>query len=176
MKWKRYNRYSLPPEGVEVLAYNSKWVSDPNSKEVILGKNPKGIRIGRLSNGIFYSASYFESYGYHEYEALEETPEYWLELPEYPESENHKIRMWIARDEGIYEEPDDRKPQKGKLHLFYDTPIIERDHDTNTMKWGYARCIGEIPSHMYPFIEECTRHEIIGEVEKREDYIFEEEP
>lgn len=40
----------------------------------------------------------------------------------------------------------------------------------------YARCIGEIPSHMYPFIEECTRHEIIGEVEKREDYIFEEEP
>lgn len=66
MKWKRYNRYSLPPEGVEVLAYNSKWVSDPNSKEVILGKNPKGIRIGRLSNGIFYSASYFESYGYHE--------------------------------------------------------------------------------------------------------------
>lgn len=69
-------------------------------------------------------------------------------------------------------------PYSDKTHDYvFNVTYVNGDcKDTHTMKWGYARCIGEIPSHMYPFIEECTRHEIIGEVEKREDYIFEEEP
>jgi hypothetical protein len=41
---------------------------------------------------------------------------------------------------------------------------------------SYKGCTEEIPSYMYPFIEECTRHEIKGEIEKEEDYILEEEP
>lgn len=73
-----------------------------------------------------------------------------------------EIRMWIARDEGIYEDEMDDEPQVGKLHLFYDTPLWHRDSETNTFKFDCARCIGEIPSYMYPWIEEGCCYEISG--------------
>lgn len=67
--------------------------------------------------------------------------------------------MWIARDEGIYDE-DYEVLEKGKLHLFYDKPIIEMDDNTNTWKFGSARCIGEVPSYMYPSIQERDCYEL----------------
>lgn len=69
------------------------------------------------------------------------------------------IKMWIARDEGIYNE-DYELVEKGKLHLFYDKPLKHIDSQTNTTKFDCARCIGEIPSYMYPQIEECAYFEI----------------
>lgn len=38
--------------------------------------------------------------------------------------------MWIARDEGIYND-DYEVLEGGKLHLFYDTPLVHRDTKTN---------------------------------------------
>lgn len=70
-----------------------------------------------------------------------------------------KIRMWIARDEGIYDD-DYELLEKGKLHLFYDTPLVHNDQETNTLKFDCARCIGEIPSYMYPWIEEGDCYEL----------------
>ena len=67
--------------------------------------------------------------------------------------------IYIARDEGIWYHEDDHKTQ-GKLHLFYDTPLIHRDAQTNTLKFDCARCIAEIPSYMYPDIKEGDCYEI----------------
>ena len=67
--------------------------------------------------------------------------------------------IYIARDEGICYDEDERKSQ-GNLHLFYDTPLIHRDPQTNTLKFDCARCIAEIPSYMYPDIEEGDCYEI----------------
>lgn len=67
-----------------------------------------------------------------------------------------KIKFWIARDEGIYLEEDDRKPQPGKLHIFYDTPEILYDRVNNNKYFGNARVICEIPSYMFPEIKEGT--------------------
>lgn len=61
--------------------------------------------------------------------------------------------MWIARDGGIYND-DYEVLEEGKLHLFYDTPLVHRDTKTNILKFDCARCIGEIPSYMYPWIKE----------------------
>lgn len=70
-----------------------------------------------------------------------------------------KIRMWIARDEGIYDD-DYELVEKGKLHLFYDTPLVHRDTETNILKFDCARCIGEIPNYMYPWIKEGDCYEL----------------
>ena len=67
--------------------------------------------------------------------------------------------MYIARDEGICYDEDERKSQ-GKLHLFYDTPLINKNPQTNTWKFDCARCIAEIPSYMYPDIKEGDCYEI----------------
>ena len=67
--------------------------------------------------------------------------------------------IYIARDEGVWYDEDDHKTQ-GKLHLFYDTPLIHRDAQTNTLKFDCARCIAEIPSYMYPDINEGDCYEI----------------
>ena len=67
--------------------------------------------------------------------------------------------MYIARDEGICYDEDEHKSQ-GQLHLFYDTPLIDKDPQTNTLKFDCARCIAEIPSYMYPDIKEGDCYEI----------------
>ena len=67
--------------------------------------------------------------------------------------------IYIARDDGICYDEDERKTQ-GKLHLFYDTPLIDKDPQTNTLKFDCARCIAEIPSYMYPEIKEGDCYEI----------------
>ena len=67
--------------------------------------------------------------------------------------------IYIARDEGICYDEDEPKSQ-GKLHLFYDTPLIDKDPQTNTLKFGCARCIAEIPSYMYLEIKEGDCYEI----------------
>ena len=73
--------------------------------------------------------------------------------------------MYIARDEGVRYDGDDHKSQ-GKLHLFYDTPLIRRDPQTNTWKFDCARCIAEIPSYMYPDIKEGDCYEISISMDK----------
>ena len=73
--------------------------------------------------------------------------------------------MYIARDEGVCYDEDDYKSQ-GKLHLFYDTPLLHRDSKTNTLKFDCARCIVEIPSYMYPDIKEGDCYEISISMDK----------
>ena len=67
--------------------------------------------------------------------------------------------IYIARDEGVCYDEDDHKSQ-GKLHLFYDKPLIHKDLQTNTRKFDCARCIAEIPSYMYPDIKDGDCYEI----------------
>ena len=67
--------------------------------------------------------------------------------------------IYIARDEGICYDEEERKSQ-GKLHLSYDTPLINIDPKTNTRKFDCARCIVEIPSYMYQEIKEGDCYEI----------------
>ena len=73
--------------------------------------------------------------------------------------------MYIARDEGVRYDEDDHKSQ-GKLHLFYGTPLIHRDSQTNTWKFDCARCIAEIPSYMYPDIKDGDCYEISISMDK----------
>ena len=83
-----------------------------------------------------------------------------LEMHDMDRMEDGKLgTIYIARDEGICYDEDEHKSQ-GKLHLFYDTPLIHTDPQTNTRKFDYARCIAEIPSHMYPEIKEGDCYEI----------------
>lgn len=67
--------------------------------------------------------------------------------------------IYIARDEGEYYDEYKRKKQ-GNLHLFYDTPLIHKDPQTNTLKFDCARCIAEIPNYMYPDIKDGDCYEI----------------
>ena len=73
--------------------------------------------------------------------------------------------MYIARDEGVCYDEDKYKSQ-GKLHLFYDTPLIHKEPKTNTLKFDCARCIAEIPSYMYPDIKEGDCYEISISMDK----------
>lgn len=67
-------------------------------------------------------------------------------------------KMWLARDEAIL--PDDFKVREedayrfGKLHLFYDTPLLEYEEETHKQVWCCARKCCEIPSYMFPNIKE----------------------
>lgn len=65
-------------------------------------------------------------------------------------SKNNKVlTLYIARDERTYKKDDtDHLEVYGKLHIFYDTPIL-RDG-----KWELSRLIGEIPGYMFPDIKE----------------------
>ena len=75
--------------------------------------------------------------------------------------------MYIARDEGVcYDEDEDDHKSQGKLHLFYDKPLIHRVPQTNTRKFDCARCIAEIPSYMYPEIKDGDCYEIIISMDK----------
>lgn len=73
--------------------------------------------------------------------------------------------MYIARDEGVCYDEDKYKSQ-GKLHLFYDKPLIHKDLQTNTRKFDCARCIAEIPSYMYPEIKDGDCYEISISMDK----------
>lgn len=66
---------------------------------------------------------------------------------------NYKI--WIARDEGLYDSKDEDTKLVGKLHMFYDSPELLYNSMTNSMNWGNARRICELPSYMYPNVEDC---------------------
>ena len=78
---------------------------------------------------------------------------------------NH-ISLYIARDEGYvihYDEGGSEKVQ-GKLHIFYERPLLEYVQCSYNQvqqitvdghfEWKMARCIGEIPSYMFPEIQE----------------------
>lgn len=62
-------------------------------------------------------------------------------------------KIWIARDEGTWDE--DGLRQEGRLHAFYDTPVLLKADD-GLMRWTNAREIAEIPGYMYPEIADRT--------------------
>ena len=69
-----------------------------------------------------------------------------LEMHDMDRMEDGKLgTIYIARDEGVCYDEGERKSQ-GNLHLFYDTPLINIDSQTNTRKFDCARCIAEIPT------------------------------
>lgn len=90
MKYNKYEEPTLPPVGVEVIAFNHKWINEDF--------NPKGTRVGfRTSNGDFISAywwDYQDSYitiadwicrdnpEFSEELANSIIPEYWIEIPD----------------------------------------------------------------------------------------------
>ena len=50
-KWHKFSE-ELPPEGVEVIAYNMKWVDNDYNKN--------GVRVGFLNDGGFVYAFYWD--------------------------------------------------------------------------------------------------------------------
>lgn len=87
---------------------------------------------------------------------------------------NH-ISLYVARDEGYvvhYDDGDFEKVQ-GRLHIFYERPLLEYVQSSYNkerqmtvdghFEWKMARCIGEIPSYMFPEIQEkkCLRFDSI---------------
>lgn len=67
--------------------------------------------------------------------------------------------MWLARDEAVI--PHDIRVREddvyrfGKLHLFYDTPLLGYSEEISHIKtWSCARPCCEIPSYMFPNIKE----------------------
>ena len=78
---------------------------------------------------------------------------------------NH-ISLYVARDEGYvvhYNDGDSEKIQD-RLHIFYERPLLEYVQSSYNQErqmsidghfeWKMARCIGEIPSYMFPEIQE----------------------
>lgn len=72
---------------------------------------------------------------------------------------NKNSKLYIARDEGIYDD-DYNYVKPGKLQIFYDTPKIICNDITGTYRYGLARVVSEIPSYMYPDIQEGECYEI----------------
>ena len=78
---------------------------------------------------------------------------------------NH-ISFYVARDEGYAIHYDDGGSEKvqGKLHIFYERPLLEyvqcfynqvqQITVDGHFEWKMARGIGEIPSYMFPEIQE----------------------
>ena len=85
LMWHEFKGVSLPPEDVDVLAYNKKWIDEDF--------NPKGIRIGFREEDRFYSAqrnddSNYSTHcsddnDYYDHNGKDELPEYWVEIPEF---------------------------------------------------------------------------------------------
>ena len=81
--WHKFMEGSLPPEDVDVIAYNKKWIDADN--------NPKGVRIGFRIEDRFYSAQWdgdsnysthcSDDNDYYEHNGKDELPEYWIEIP-----------------------------------------------------------------------------------------------
>lgn len=66
--------------------------------------------------------------------------------------------LWIARDKRQqHPKYPDELELHGKLHVFYELPTLEGG------KWIKARQLGgEIPSYMFPELEECCCQKFIG--------------
>ena len=66
--------------------------------------------------------------------------------------------LWIARDKRQqHPKYHDELEIHGSFHVFYDSPILKNG------KWTLARQLGEeIPSYMFPELEECCRQKFIG--------------
>lgn len=69
LTWHKFMEGSLPPEDVDVLAYNKKWIDEDF--------NSKGIRIGFRVEDRFYSAQWDGDSN----NDKDELPEYWIEIP-----------------------------------------------------------------------------------------------
>lgn len=68
-------------------------------------------------------------------------------------------KIWLARDEAVV--PYDIRVREdeiyrfGKLHLFYDTPLLgPADDGSHRQVWSCARLCCEVPSYMFPNIKE----------------------
>ena len=77
-------------------------------------------------------------------------------------------KLWIARDEAVFEDSNEREYYiehedenilnlKGELNIFYDKPELGCDNNGNNV-WMNARKIATIPSYMFPEIkcEHCA--------------------
>lgn len=70
-----------------------------------------------------------------------------------------KTKLWVARDEAIVPEEDEHFLEKcpeqeyrwGKLHIFYDRPLLEVVNGVH--KWGSARKLVTIDSYYFPDIK-----------------------
>lgn len=90
-KWVKYEKKSLPPIGVEVIAYSKKWINQDF--------NPRGFRVGfRTGDNDFISAywwDYQDDYigisgwkcegnpEFSEELVKNREPEYWMEIPDF---------------------------------------------------------------------------------------------
>lgn len=89
---------------------------------------------------------------------------------------------YIARD-GNSKDKGSNYTILGKLHLFYDIPVLIYDIETDTRKFENARIISELPSYMYLEIKggECyelnfdKNHRIIPKIEKQPEEIKKQE-
>ena len=89
MEWINYSKQK-PPLGEEVIAYNKKWIDEDF--------NPKGTRVGFLSDNGFISAFWWDTQD--DYIAIDKSkvdtnpfffqrhvdntePEYWMEIPKF---------------------------------------------------------------------------------------------
>lgn len=72
--------------------------------------------------------------------------------------ENRLWKLYVARDERqVDSNNDDELEIYGRLHVFYDNPILEHG------KWQHARQLGgEIPPYMFPELEEGCCQKFIG--------------
>lgn len=94
-------------------------------------------------------------------------------------SQNNEVKelsLWIARDDSVI--PDDMEhyiemhPEEeirfAKLHIFYDTPILEYNYDWYNGKprysWKNARIMTEVPSYMFPEIKMQTCVKFTGNI------------
>ena len=66
------------------------------------------------------------------------------------------MKLWVARNEGYYDEEDEDLRITGELLVCYDKPILEYDSNKGRMVWKYSRVMHEAPSYMFPEIEEQT--------------------
>ena len=66
------------------------------------------------------------------------------------------LKLWIARNEGYYDDEDENLRITGELLICYDQPILEYDSDKRRKMWKYSRIMHEAPSYMFPEIEEMT--------------------
>lgn len=78
------------------------------------------------------------------------------------------IKIWIARDEGEW---DEDAQKIGNLHIFYDSPELLFDGERKILHWSNARMIAQLPSYMYPQIKdkECF---VFNDIKLYKSYSF----
>lgn len=83
-----------------------------------------------------------------------------------------EISLYIARDARIIDE-DGILTDKGEIHLFYDKPLYNYDDVTNSWKYGHARCVGKVPSYMYPGLKSGQCLKLLGYIVNDENEKYE---